>query len=51
MSRKLVELLYRPEAAERKYDCGGAGARGCEAGDYPCEASACEGQELGGGGG
>ena len=27
---------------------GGAGARGCEAADYPRKASACEGQELGG---
>ena len=26
----------------------GAGMRGCEAADYPHEASACEGQELGG---
>ena len=25
---------------------GGAGARGCEAADYPREASACEGQKL-----
>ena len=30
---------------------GGAGMRGCEAADYSCEASACKGQELGGGGG
>jgi len=29
------------------YDWG-AGARGCEAADYPHEVSACEGQELGG---
>ena len=28
-----------------------AGVRGCEAADYPCEASVCEGQKLGGGGG
>ena len=27
---------------------GGAGTRGCEAGDNLCEASACEGQKLGG---
>ena len=27
---------------------GGVGARGCEAADYPREASVCEGQELGG---
>ena len=27
---------------------GGAGVRGCEAPDYPREASACEGQKLGG---
>ena len=33
-------------AVEWKYD-GGAGARGCEAAGYPCEASACKGQELG----
>ena len=26
---------------------GGAGVRGYEAADYSCEASACEGQELG----
>ena len=25
----------------------GAGVRGCEAADYLCEASVCEGQELG----
>ena len=48
MPKKLVELLYRPEAAEQKYDCGRAGARACEAVNYPREASACEGQELGG---
>ena len=30
---------------------GARGARGCEAADYLCEASACKGQELGGGGG
>ena len=41
--------------AEQKYDwevCvgwGGAGMRGCEAANYSCEASACKGQELGGG--
>ena len=41
-------------SAEQKYDCGGggggggAGMRGCEAADYPSEASACEGQKLGG---
>ena len=28
---------------------GVAGARGCEAADYPREASACEGQEYWGG--
>ena len=38
------------EAAEQKYDWG-AGVRGYKAADYPCEESACEGQELGGGGG
>ena len=27
---------------------GGAGVRGCEAADYPCEASTCGGQKLGG---
>ena len=26
---------------------GGAGVGGYEAADYPCEASTCEGQELG----
>ena len=43
--------LCEPVAAERKYEWGGgggAGARGCKADDYLCEASACEGQELGG---
>ena len=29
---------------------GEAGARGCEAADYPREASACESHKLGGGG-
>ena len=34
-------------AAEQKYDRGGgACVRGCEAADYPCEASTCEGQKL-----
>ena len=32
---------------EQKYDWG-AGARGSEAANYPHEASACEGQKLGG---
>ena len=42
--------LYLAMAVEWKYDWGGgAGAKGCEAADYLCEASACEGQELGGG--
>ena len=27
---------------------GEAGMRGCEVADYLCEASACEGQKLGG---
>ena len=35
------------EAAEQKYDWG-AGARGCEAADYPRKAATCVGQELGG---
>ena len=39
--------MLQPVAAERKYDWG-AGARGCEAADYPHEASLCEGQEFGG---
>ena len=26
---------------------GGAGVRGCEEADYPCEASTCDGQKLG----
>ena len=26
---------------------GGAGVRGCEAADYLCEVSACEGEKLG----
>ena len=42
--------------AEQKYDRGGggggggggAGMRGCEAANYPHEASTCEGQILGG---
>ena len=34
-------------AAEQKYDWGGgACVRGCEAADYPCEVSTCEGQKL-----
>ena len=33
-------------AAEQKYDRGGACVRGCEAADYPCETSTCEGQKL-----
>ena len=32
-----------------KNTIGGAGMRGYEAADYPREASACEGQKLGGG--
>ena len=42
-----VAAQARSEAAEQKYDWG-AGVRGYEAADYLCEASACEGQELGG---
>ena len=33
-------------AAEQKYNWGG-GMRCCEAADYPCKASPCEGQKLG----
>ena len=40
-------LVTGPVAAEQKYD-GGAGVRGCKVADYLHEASACEGQELGG---
>ena len=39
---------FQAVAAEDKYDWG-AGVRGYEVADYPCEASMCEGQELGGG--
>ena len=35
-------------AVEHKYDWG-ARVRGCKEADYLCEASACNGQKLGGG--
>ena len=44
------EMVREPVAAEQKYNRGGGGAgvRGSKAADYSCEASACEGQKLGG---
>ena len=40
--------IYSTLAAEQKYNRG-AGVRGCEAANYPGEASVCEGQKGGGG--
>ena len=38
-------VLISGSGGEDKYDWG-AGVRGCEVADYPCEASMCEGQKL-----
>ena len=46
---KLCRCLPLMPRTETQWE--GAGVRGCKAADYLCEAYACEGQELGRGGG
>ena len=46
---RLVLALGGSQRQRNRNTIGEAGVKGCEAADYPCEASACEGQKLGGG--
>ena len=43
-------MLTCSQWQRNRYTIGGAGVRGFEAADYPCEASACDGQKLEAGG-
>ena len=42
----VTTMISTPQWQRNRNTIGGAGVRGCEAADYPHEASAYEGQEL-----